>query len=280
MAETTTLKALREAIAGQLGLLWQVTIDGDTDPVFAIPSLSDKAPDLERSRDTFLYQSGEWRRIVSVDGSYNVTVTRTSSITTGAAQIYSLLDPDEFNGAINEALRELWHIDVDSITLVADTYSYSLPSWIQTKGQVVDLKWRDLELLTTRPQEDSVKSYRLIEDVNSLSVFINEALRNVTTYDLRVYARRNYSTLASDASTTTCPYPLIFACGMVKVLQRIFNKYGKAMNQLFGPRMVVAEGEMAKAKKDWLPPLGTREIVEEELWQGPDGNPYFDNPTW
>lgn len=282
MAETTTLKALREAVAGQLGLLIDTSIDTDTDPVFTIAALSDKTPDAERMRDSFLYQSGVWRRIISFGypTNDNVTVTRLSAITTGAAQVYFMLDPDELNAAINEGLKELYFEDVDSITLVANTYVYTLPAWIQTKGQLIALKWRDTSLLTTAPHEDHVGGYTPQEDGNVVSVVIHDELRSVTTYDLRVIGRRNYSALANDAATTTCPYPLIFAVAMVKVLHKIFNKYGKGIASLYGPKMQVSEGEMAKAKMDWLPKLKAREYIEEERWQGPDQSPYFNSPTW
>lgn len=281
MAVTTTLKTLREAVAGQLGLLMNVTIDTDADPIFTINDLLDKSPDAERLRDAYLYQSGVARRISSIDvtGAL-VTVTRISAITTGASQIYSMLDPEDMNAAINEALQELYFIERESIALVANTYIYTLPTWVQQKGQILNIKWRDTSVLTTRPLEVEVSSYRIIEDANACQVFLSDALRSVTTYDLMVYGRKNYSTMASDASTTTCPYPLIFSVAMVKIIHRLFNKYGKGIASLYGPKMVVAEGEMAKNKADWLPKLVAREYVEEENWEGIDSNQYFDSPVW
>lgn len=281
MAETTTLKALREAVAGQLGLLTLVTIDTDTDPVFVINDLADKSPDPERLRDFFLYQAAVWRRIVSLDATgTNVTVTRTSAITTGAAQIYNYLDPDELNAAINEALKELYYVEKEAVTVIADTKVYSLPTWIQQRGQILNVKWRDISVLATQPLEEEIEGYAIREDANVCTLYVHDTIRDATTYDIQVYGRRNHQALASDAATTTCPYPLIFAVSMVKVLHKIFTKYGKGVATLFGQKMVVAEGELVKAKADWLPRLAAREYVDEDGWRGVDDNQYFNNPSW
>jgi hypothetical protein len=282
MAVASTLKTIREAIADQLGLLIQTTIDVDANPVFTISGLSDKSPDAERMRDAALYQSGESRRIVSYGypASDQVTVTRTSAITTGACQIYMMLAPDELNGAINEALQELFALEGTTVTLIAATYTYALPSWIQQRGQITSVKWRDTSIVSTNPAESEIGSYRIIESANTCTLIVNDLLQDVTKYDVQVYARRNYSSLTSDAGTTTCPYPLIISVGMVKVLHKLFNKYGKGIASLYGPKMQVAEKQMMTAKTDWLPKLVAREYVEEERWEGVDGNANFDYPNW
>lgn len=282
MAETTTLKVLREAIAGQLGLLINATITVDADPVFTIPSLSDDTPDAERMRDAYLYQSGEYRRILSFayPTTEQVTVTRVGAITTGACQVYLMLSPTEMNEAINEALKELYYVETETVTLVANTYTYALPTWMQQKGQILSVGWRDISVLTTRPEVTPLSGYTIKEDANALTLFVGEGLRSVTTYDIQVSGRRNYSALATDAATTTCPYPLIFSVAMVKVLHKLLNKYGKGILTLYGPKMQIAEGEMAKNKMDWLPRLSSKEYLETEGWLGPDTNANFDYPTW
>lgn len=283
MAETTTLKVLREAVADQLGLLINTAIDSAaSNPVFSILGLVDKSPDAERMRDSYLYQTAVGcRRIVSVASNLqSVTISRSTAFTAAAAQIYFMLDTDEMNAAINEGLKELYFEDTESLTLVADTYTYTLPTWISQRGQILAVRWRDISLLTTIPTEEAVDSYSVLSDANALSIFINGALRSVTTYDLRVTARHNYSALATDAATTTCPYNLIFSVAMVKVLHKILNKYGKSILTLFGPKMQIAEGEMAKAKMDYLPKLTALEYVNEERWQGPDTNLFYEAPSW
>jgi hypothetical protein len=281
MAVATTLKTLREAIADQLGLLIQTSIDVDGDPIFTIAGLADKTPDAERMRDSYLYQSGESRRIVSYGypSTDLVTVTRLSAITTGACQIYMMLDPVDFNGAINEALQELFSVDSATIAIIADTYTYALATWIQQRGQVISVKWKDIAV-AGNPTETEIESYRIKESANSCTLIINSGLRGLTTHDIQVYARHNYSPLTTDSSTTTCPYELISRVATVKVLHKIFNKYGKGIASLFGPKMQVAEREMMTAKADWLPKLVAREYVEEERWEGIDGNANFDYPNW
>lgn len=281
MAETTTLKVLREAVAGQLGLLVASAITVDADPVFTLPTLADKSPDSERLRDAYLYQSGTWKRIVSIDATGAiVTVTGLSAIVVGAAEVYLMLDPDEMNAAINESLKELYYVETETISIVANTYIYTLPTWLQTKGQLMSVRWRDISLLTTQPREEEVNSYGIIEDANALKIYIHDVIRSVTTYDIQVKGRRNYSALATDAATTTCPYPLIFNHAMVKVIHKLFNKYGKGVASLFGQKMAVAEKDLMVAKSDWLPKIVAREYVEEESWQGIDSNPYFESPPW
>lgn len=283
MAVTTTLKVLREAVADQLGLLVNTTLSAAADPNFTAATLADKTPDAEKMRDSFLYQSVGWSRITTFGypSTNIVTVARAGSgLANGVAQVYFMLDPDEFNAAINEAIQQLYFVEREAITLVANTYTYALPSWIQQKGQILSVKWRDITLLTTNPVEEEVNAWRVFEDNNACTLLIHDLLRSVTTYDIQVSGRRNYSSLASDSATTTCPYPLLFAACTVKVLHKIFNKYGKGIATLFGPKMQVSEGELAQMKADWLPRLAAREYVEDERWEGIDSNAEFDFPNW
>lgn len=281
MAETITRKTIREKVAGELGLIISTVIDVDADPNFTIAGLIDYSPDVQRMHDAFLHQAGVWRRIVDYDNATGVvTVTRTSAIAVGACEIYSFLDPDDMNGAINEALQELYFEDVESISLVADTKLYSLPTWMQHRGQFISLKWRDIVAVTTDALEDHVQSYTINEDNNALTVMVHDKLRDITTYDLRVAGRRNYTELASEAATTTCPRALIIANAKVKVLHRIMQKFGKSINTLFGPKMMVAERELITAKSDWLPKLKAREFIEDEFWSGPDTNEHFEYASW
>jgi hypothetical protein len=244
--------------------------------------LADKTPDGERLRDGYLYQSGEWRRITAFGFPSNteVTVTRASGIIAGAAQVYFMLDPDELNAAINEALKECYFIEVETIIPIANTYTYVLPTWVQKRGQVIGVKWRDISQLGTQPREVEVGSYSVKEDANACTLYINDPLQSVTTYDIQFSGRRNYSALANDSAITTCPYKLIFGMATVSILHKIFQKYGKGMAGLFGSKIMVAEKELMTLKNDWLPRLQTREYVEEEAWIGPDKNPYFDSPPW
>lgn len=283
MAETITLKSLRELVAGQLGLLIDtvidVAVDGNT---YTIDRLADKSPDAERMRDAYLYQSAVWSRILSFGypATNDVETARNVGLVAGAAQIYFMLDPDDLNAAINEALKELYFVEKDTITLLADTTVYALPAWVQQKGQILNLKWRDVSVLSTDPHESELASYSINEDNNTCTVVIHEALRSITSYDLQVYGRRNFSMLASDSATTTCPYQLAFTNSMSKVLQRLFNKFGKGVASLFGPKMMENEKNLMKAKSDYLPRLTARDYILDDRWEGPDINPVFESPSW
>lgn len=285
MAETTTLKAIREAVADDLGLLIDTAIDVvvDTDTL-TINQLADKSPDVERMRDAYVYQSAVWRRITSYGypTNNNIELSRAGSFSVAAAQIYSMLDPDDLNKAINEVLVQLHFIDGAGVTLLADTRTYVLPTWIQRRGQVRDVRWRDTSVLTTAPFEEPVESYRISEDTNVCTLYINDvvALRSITTYDIQVYANRMYARLATDAATTTCPWPLLFGVTKVAVLRKIFTKFGKSVAGLYGPKLAVAEKQEAMLRSEWLPKITSREYVEEENWMGPDLNPAFESPTW
>lgn len=280
MAETITRKALREAAAGDLGIKIESSITADADPVFTIPDMADNVPDVQKLQDAFLFQGTEWRRITDYTYPSTVTVTRTSGITTGAAQIYFFMTPDELNDALNEALTELYFEDIETISLVANTYVYTLPTWMQQKGQFLAAKWRDITSVATDPQEQHVASFMLKEDANSMTIKIQELLRDITTWDLQISGRHNYASLASDAATTTCPRPLIVPAVKVRILHKLSQKFGKGMMSLFGPKMVISERELMIAKSDWLPKLKAREIIEEEFWGGPDTNENFDTPSW
>jgi hypothetical protein len=285
MAETTTLKAITEAVMDDLGLLIDtvidVVVDGDT---LTINQLADKTPDAERMRNAYVYQAALWRRIVSFGypSTNNVELARTGTFSAAAAQIYFLLDPDDTRKAINEALSQLFFEDKVTLAILADTRTYELASWIQQRGQVFKVNWRDISLLSTKPLEEEIPSYSIREDANVCTLYVNDVvqLKSPTTYDIQVYARRNYSKLASDAATTTCPYPLLFGVAKVAVMRKLFSKFGKVMGSQFGPKLAVAEREEVKLKSDWLPKLRAREYIEEENWHGPDLNPGFELPPW
>lgn len=189
MAETTTLKVIREAVADDLGILIDTAIDVvvDTDTL-TINQLADKTPDPERMRNAYVYQSAVWRRITSFGypTNNNVELSRAGAFSAAAAQIYFLMDPDDISKAINEELSHLYFEDKTAVTIVAATRTYALPSWIQQRGQITRVDWRDISVLSTVPFEEPVESYKITEDANVCTLYINNIaeLRSPTTYDI------------------------------------------------------------------------------------------------
>jgi hypothetical protein len=195
-----------------------------------------------------------------------------------AQQIYFMLSPDEWNSIINETLPDYYYIDRIAVTPITNTTEYSLATatWLQTKGQIIDVFF---ENITTKIPEP-VGSYEFTETANVLKLILHCSPPDAATYNIVVEARHNYAALATDATTTTCPYELWFNAVQVGGLHRIYKKYGSNIKRLFGQAVMIAERELANAKSKVLPPLTPRNLHMDVAWSGPDFDFLPEDASW
>jgi hypothetical protein len=268
MAETLTLKEIREQIMGNAGLLMNpitaTLVDGDT---YTINELADLSPDPFRMRDSYLYKPSaeEFRRVLSFGypTNNNVELARafTANATINPAQIYFLLDPPEINRSINEGLTSLYTVERTTVALVANTNEYAIANALHTKTQVLNVLFRDTTGVTDI-QEMAAPFYKLIEDDNvvTLHIITNEQYPVVSNTSVVVVWRKYYTSLANDAATTTCPRELILPKAAVSLYHKLFKRHGNQAKNLFAQDLAVAEKTYMEARELIIAPAEAREL--------------------
>lgn len=285
MAENSSRSLLRRKITGDLGLLIEapyLRVDGNT---ATVDKLADIAPNPEIMRDAFFYvisgtDKGKWSRVTAFNYPSNNTVDLAVSIlvdeTSQISEFYFMLDPDNWDRVINEALTELWRWDRASIALLANTNEYVLPDWIQTAGQIGEVLFRDTN--PSPPIEGPAPSWTVQEDDNVLTMKLFSQPGSVTNVNLIVKARRYYSELDVDVDATTFPIQLIIQAGVLKAAEKIFKTRGRAMRELFGQTLIIAQRKLDEQKLQHMPKIIAREFVHDGDW-----NPASDfetTPGW
>lgn len=272
MAETQTLKQIREGVTGKAGLLFDPVVATLVDGThYTIDELADLSPDPFRMRDSYLYKptTEEFRRITNFNFPTNnqVTIARafTANATINPAQIYFLLDVPELNRCINEALPSLYAIERTEIALVANDNEYALPAGVHTKTQVLNVLYRDSTGVTDF-QESSAPAWKLIETGNAVTLHIitNEKVPVTTNTVAVIVWRKYYSTLANDAATTTCPRELIIPKVEMEVYKKLFKRHGAQAKAVFGQDLAIAEKDYMEARETIIAPAEAREYHLDE----------------
>ncbi len=274
MAELSARSLLRRKITGDLGLLIEAPytrVDADT---ATVDKLADIAPNPEIMRDAFFYvlsggDAETWSRITAfnypaantIDLAVGILVDATADL---LSEMYFMLNVDDWNRVVNEALTELWRWDRQSIPLIANTNEYALASWIQTGGQVGEILFRDTN--PTPAIEGPAPTWTIQEDDNVLTLKIFQLPALVTNVNVIVKARHYYDELVTDAATTTCPLQLITQAGVLKGAEKIFKTRGKAMRDLFGQTLIVAQKKLDEQKQEHMPKIIAREFVHDGDW--------------
>ena len=296
----TSRKSIREWVSAKMGRRHEVTItiDGVDTTLFTAPELGDISADEERLIDACLVLPaaagetfGEWRRITAVNTDVSpaqLYVNRafdTAPSASTVAQIYSLLNPDQWNEAINEALTVLYFKDRETIPITTSEDSngntvtdseYDLPGWIQYKGMLTGVKYRN----RSTGYEENVPQYRIIEQITGLKLKLVGTVWSATTYDVIVEGHRYHSRLDDDNYGTTCPQALWQAAVHVAALHKVTNMYGARFKAQFAQDLAIAERELMKQRDAVLPRIQTQEYVDEEGWGGPDIDPFFSDGGW
>ena len=132
-------------------------------------------------------------------------------------QLLRYLTWDDWKAAINRGLEGCYYVDEDSITILANTRQYNMPTWIERAADFIGATIRHG---TTTDNYDrlSLEDLEIIEDAGVLRVNIPQ----LSTSDvLIVKGYRAYAALATDAATTTCPKKLALAAGKKEAIKKI-----------------------------------------------------------
>lgn len=284
MADTLTLKEIRETIMGRAGLLFSPVVATTIGTAsYTINELADLSPDPFRMRDSFLYKptAEEFRRILSFGypTNNNVVLSRefTAAATISPAQIYFLLDPPECNRTISEAHQSLYTIERTSISLVANQNEYAIANALHTKTQVLNILYR-YTVGGADIYETAAPAFKLIEDDNvvTLHLITNEQTPAVANTSVVVVWRKYYGALATDAATTTCPRELILPKAEMALFKKLFKRHGDAAKRIFGQDLSIAEKDFMEARELIIAPSEARELHISE----PVELPYVLPRTW
>lgn len=286
MAETSSRALLRRKITGDLGLLIEAPYTRVAAGQATVNKLADIAPNPEIMRDAFFSPiAGDdlalWSRITQFNYPSANTIDLATDILTDAtadldSEIYFMLNVDDWVRVVNEALTELWRWDRQSIALIANTNEYALASWVQTKGQIGEILFRDTT--PTPAIEGPAPSWTINEDDNVLTLKLFALPAQVANLNVIIKARHYYDELDTDADTTTCPLQLITQAGVLKGAEKIFKTRGKAMRDLFGQTLIVAQKKLDEQKQEHMPKIIAREFVHDGDWT--PGRDFEITPGW
>jgi hypothetical protein len=281
-------KTIREWVASKLGRLHRVsiTVDGGDPTLYDVPELPDITGDEERIADWYLMlddgsATPEWRRVTSASLSASqLSISRAfaaAPVAGEAAVLYGLLNPDEWNEAINEALTTLYFPDRHEITLVEDEREYALPTWVQTRGQVIGVRYRNL----TTAREEPVPRFRIHESMSDgVKLVLMDDPWSPSSYSLILEASRWHSRLDEDDWGTTCPQQLWQAAVEVSALHKVMKKYGQRFKAQFAQDLAIAERELLQMRAAILPTVQAREYATDDDWAGPDIDAFFGDGGW
>lgn len=292
-------KTIREFVAGKLGRKHSVIITSVDGPetTLTIPNVGDIFADNERLEDAYIAilfgatEIEQFRRITAMNVTTGQTVINRAFDTDidgpQAATIYTMLTPDEWNEAVNEALIKLYFHERVEVTLRTSTLSdpgteYDLGAdpidapWIQHKGMIVDVRYRNI----TTGEEQSVPRLRFDESRNNVKIHLLDKPWDKNTYSMIVEARRFYPRLNQDDWGTTCPTPLWQAAVEVSAIHKMIKKFGSRLKANYAQDLAIAEREEAAMRAAILPVLTAREYQQDEDWFAPDIDSFFLSSGW
>lgn len=303
-------KTIREWVAGELGRKHVVTQSGALTgggTTITLPAIRDIFTDNERLEDAWIAadidadEILEWRRITAANVlNGEVVINRAFDDVSADGQefvIYLLLNPDEWNDAINEELVTLYfkeRLEVDLTAFVPNLTNeteFALSSdtaadsdsgtpigatWLQYEGQIMAVRYRN----GTTGAEIPITSYRLRSHRNAVTLVLGSMPYSSSTYTMVVEALRYYPKLNQEDWGTTCPTPLWQAAVKVAAIRKIINKFGDRLKKQWNMPLAIAEKEYAKMRAGVLPSLIAREYHEDGDWDGPEIDDFFSQPGW
>lgn len=169
-----------------------------------------------------------------------------------AFDVYFILTPKELNECVDLSLSKLWYRDRITITLTEDVNEYNITdsgTWFTDPSQLIDMSYRftdDSGFI----REVAVTNRKIISEDDEVTVTLYDIPGTTAdaSWELVIQGRRWYSALTYDGDTTTCPLPLAKAQIKVDILEKVFNKLGKAAKENYGMELAIAEKTLEKMK--------------------------------
>jgi len=277
---------LRVGAAKSLGLYVEVTANtnaANSNTLITCPDLKDKAIDNERFQDSFIWRKeGEWRLIAS-DGvdvpNATITVARAwsnNNVNNVTFGIYGILSLDDWDTVIDEAMQDKFYKDRVTIPLVSGQKEYTPnASWLQTKGQIIRMRWRDESSGATKPIEGEVAVAYVVDVDHGIKVIVPSQPSESNT-SLIIEARHYFGKMAADNAIVTLPGRLAEIAVKHEALKLIFQKMGPGAKRVFGQQMVLTERELQSQEARWLDTDAHRDWSDEDEPFGGDPEGSFD----
>ncbi|KKL50969.1 hypothetical protein LCGC14_2300180 [marine sediment metagenome] len=286
MSIDTAKGELRVGAAKSLGLYVEVTANtnaANSNTLITCPDLKDKAIDNERFQDSFIWRKeGEWRLIAS-DGvdvpNATITVARAwsnNNVNNVTFGIYGILSLDDWDTVIDEAMQDKFYKDRVTIPLVSGQKEYTPnASWLQTKGQIIRMRWRDESSGATKPIEGEVAVAYVVDVDHGIKVIVPSQPSESNT-SLIIEARHYFGKMAADNAIVTLPGRLAEIAVKHEALKLIFQKMGPGAKRVFGQQMVLTERELQSQEARWLDTDAHRDWSDEDEPFGGDPEGAFD----
>ena len=286
MSIDTTKEELRVGAAKSLGLYVEVTANANatnSNTKFTAPDLADKAIDNERFQDSFIWRKeGEWRLVGSagVDvPNAAITVARAwsdNNVNNVTFGIYGILSLDDWDTAIDEGIQDKFYKDRITIPLVDGQKEYTPnAAWLQTKGQIIRMRWRDESSGATKPVEGEVAVAYVVDVDHGIKVIVPSQPSSSNT-SLIIEARHYFGKLAADNAVVTLPGRLAEIAVKHEALKLIFQKMGPQAKRHFGQQMILTERELQGQEARWLDTDAHGDWSDEDEPFGGDPEGSFD----
>lgn len=283
MAQTSTRKQIREAAAGHFGLVYfgQATAIDTTGKTVTIPKLAKVRANRDLFDKAFITKDGDnfelLQRVPDADGLVTLSDNVTGLQSGEEAAVYLLANPEDYNKALDRTLTsELRSTDTYDVTLVAGQNEYALPAQIQSRGDVIDVEFRDAS--TALVVQSPVIYWRLLENANAVTLHLPQAWEQqvVGSVSIRVTYRGRYAALASDSATTVCPFDLAWSSLAVAIGEFIQSAFGAAMAERFRTPYNQALRRKIDLKAQHMPPITTRNFHWDEQFDQDHGSLVLD----
>ena len=283
-ALTTDRRSIREKAMKALGLYQSLVCSAPSaSTTIAVVGLKNVAVDDERFQYANLYSRNqdEWVLITDTDvsaGTLTVSIAFSADANANLLELLLVLNFDEINDAINDALEDKFYETRDVVTLVSGQTEYTLSNWIKNIGQIKSVRIRDVGAGSTKPIEIPLAALHPYEVAGVVKIMV-PGVENAANITYEVVARRYQVPLTSDTSqTTTIPERLCVAAAKYEILKKIFIKMGPAAKRHFGMAMKLAEDDLAAMELRHMDAGAKRDYTASEV-SVVGGNPEA-NVSW
>ena len=185
-----------------------------------------------------------------------------------AAATYELYPPDMrptlLNNAINKGLKRLTYTPEETVTPVANQNVYTISySWLLNRKDVNEVyKQYTSDSLVVR---EEYPHWRVFEDSGVFKLHLSPLPSTVTGSVVIVEGRANYTSLATDAATTTCNVDWASAVGLVEVFRSLRRESPGQDTSRWTAELVDARRELASQTKKHRPRGGKR-VMYRSPW--------------
>lgn len=187
--------------------------------------------------------------------------------------VYSVLTPDDWNGAIDAGLVREGRRMQTTVTLTSGQPEYGLTALaaaLVSKEQVEEVTLRHTDG-TNVLYEEPYPAYILRENDGVVTLQLHTVPGVLTNMTVEVYWKQFYTALATDAATTTCPDELAKAAVRVQALNVAWTIMGEeAAKDMFASELGKAIADLGDIRMQLRPRVKAVPIRHATPYSGPD----------